>query len=424
MSRRPFHNHKNDVLVESGTYMGDGIQYALECGFKKVISFEIDTKLYNNAKKRFSNNPNVKIFNKSSIHLFDQIKDIDTDITFWLDGHFSDGVTGYDQECPYPLLKELESISKHHIKTHTILVDDRRLLKKHEIKHSSEIDPSTIGYDEEQIINHIKMINKNYEISYEDGHIKKDIIVASINLIYKKYTDYIKMICDTNNIDNFKNNSDYRQILEHVNKKQGLSYLNLIRNEESIDDDDIIKFCQLNDKIGNPIKESFGNIHTSPSSLRYIYHSILILKYLKKLDMKENDLIELGGGYGGLYLALKYFSNIYNVEINSYTIIDLEQPSRLQKLYHNLHKIDDISYINALTFGQSINKKDCFLISNYAFSEISINNQKEYIKNLFPKVIHGFMCWNMIEIYDFGFVLNIENEIPNTGDKFNKYVYF
>ena len=46
-----------------------------------------------------------------------------------------------------------------------------------------------------------------------------------------------------------------------------------------------------------------------------------------------------------------------------------------------------------------------------------------YIKTLFPKVQHGFMAWNMIPIYDFGFKYTIEDEYPKTGD-FNKYVYF
>jgi hypothetical protein len=186
MTRRPFDKYKNKVLVESGTFMGDGVQYALDCGFNKVISYEIDNKLYYDATNRFKGNKKVELHHKSSAKMFNDIKDINVPITFWLDGHYSAGNTGYDDECAYPLLKELEIISQHHIKSHTILIDDRRLLKStlnlkySDIKNTSEMNAETIGYSEEQIIEKIKNINSDYKISYEDGHIKNDIIVATI----------------------------------------------------------------------------------------------------------------------------------------------------------------------------------------------------------------------------------------------------
>jgi len=62
------------------------------------------------------------------------------------------------------------------------------------------------------------------------------------------------------------------------------------------------------------------------------------------------------------------------------------------------------------------------------FSEISKENQESYIQKLFPKIVHGFIAWNMIPVYDFGFTTRVEHEFPNTGsgpkDTLNKYVYF
>ena len=46
-------------------------------------------------------------------------------ITFWLDGHWSAGDTAQG-DTNTPLLQELVEISNHHIKNHTILVDDIR----------------------------------------------------------------------------------------------------------------------------------------------------------------------------------------------------------------------------------------------------------------------------------------------------------
>jgi hypothetical protein len=64
-----------------------------------------------------------------------------------------------------------------------------------------------------------------------------------------------------------------------------------------------------------------------------------------------------------------------------------------------------------------------FIISNYCFSEISEEFQKKYIDILFPKVSHGFMAWNMIPTYNFGFKFSEEDEYPKTGE-FNKYLRF
>ena len=83
-----------------------------------------------------------------------------------------------------------------------------------------------------------------------------------------------------------------------------------------------------------------------------------------------------------------------------------------------------VDCLDASTFGKNIDKNNMFLISNYCFSEVSSEYQKEYITHLFPKVVHGFMAWNCIELYNFGFNIRVEEERPNTGGKYNKYVYF
>jgi hypothetical protein len=36
---------------------------------------------------------------------------------------------------------------------------------------------------------------------------------------------------------------------------------------------------------------------------------------------------------------------------------------------------------------------------------------------------HGFITWNNIPVYDFGFPADVEDEVPKTG-KVNKYVRF
>ena len=175
MSRRPFIHYKNNYLVETGTYLGEGIEEALLNGFKNIISYEVYGPIYMDAVKKFQNYDNVRILFKSSVEMFDEISEINEPITFWLDGHYSSGYTSYDPNNYYPLLKELEEIEKHHIKTHTICIDDRRLMNKSDIN-----TPDNIGVTEEEVIKAIYKINPNYKIEYKDGYIKDDVIVAYI----------------------------------------------------------------------------------------------------------------------------------------------------------------------------------------------------------------------------------------------------
>lgn len=241
------------------------------------------------------------------------------------------------------------------------------------------------------------------------------------------YTNYLRMIenvCKYEDLTYFKSHPDYTYVLEHTGHGDGLEYLKHIKSMSQISEDEMKAFCNLNDSIGNPKKNDFGFIHTSPSNLRYIFHSHLILSHMASLNLPLHNIIEIGGGYGGLSLALHFFSKKYNVKMNSYKILDLKEPSDLQNLYLSKvnHKVN-VDFIDGATFGKKIKVKNAFLISNYCFSELSSELREQYVKELFPKIAHGFMCWNMIPLYNFGFNVREEVEYPLTG-KFNKYVYF
>lgn len=241
---------------------------------------------------------------------------------------------------------------------------------------------------------------------------------------YSAYCNYIASICDANNLKGFKANPTYRAILEHVSKEFGTQYLDAITDITPLSLDDIKGFCTLNDSVGDTITSNYIAFETSPSNLRYIFHSHLILTHMKSLGLDAIDVVEVGGGYGGLCLALHHFAEKYSVKIRSYTIVDLTQPSRLQKLYlSQVAPTLSVEFVDASTFGAGIDKKNMFLLSNYCFSEIPTGLQKQYIAKLFPKVSHGFMAWNWIPLYDFGFPVREENEYPKTGP-YNKYLYF
>jgi hypothetical protein len=227
--------------------------------------------------------------------------------------------------------------------------------------------------------------------------------------MYNSYLNYIRNITqNTISTSNFKSNKDYNGILEHVSKEQGEKYIKLI-NEivtslfPEITIENIKNFLIINDKYGYPHKETFtfsdkSIIMCSPTSLRYIYHSLLILNYYK-LRNDSTNIVEVGCGYGGLFLGICYFSKILAIRIDHYYFIDLPEICILINNYISLHKdIVNISYSthSAFNYGSEIDNTKLFLISNYCFTEIQKEYRDKYITFLFPKVVNGFIIWQTV----------------------------
>lgn len=251
--------------------------------------------------------------------------------------------------------------------------------------------------------------------------------------MYNNYLEYINSITDITK-SNFKSNHQYNNILEHVSYELGLEYLNLILYKyTNINIELIEKFITINDKYGEPklyeyIISDKKKIYASPTSLRYIYHSLEILNYYK--NKKEKNIVEIGCGYGGLFLACNFFSKELNIEIDNYFLIDLQEVCSLIDNYLSVHK--DYIYINyylknANNYGNDINSNDLFLISNYCFTEIDNEARNNYIFSLFNKVNSGYIIWQTcfkLHISDVN-IINKENieyteELPQTANKINK----
>jgi hypothetical protein len=253
-------------------------------------------------------------------------------------------------------------------------------------------------------------------------------------MTYDIYVEYVGYICSVKKLGGFKSNPKYTYMLEHVSKGHGQAYLECIINNTNITIAEIVEFCAINDANGDPNKVKYNEfpetVSISPSSLRYIYHTHLILSHMISIggsvDAAAMDIVEVGGGYGGLCLAVHHFAPKYGVRINSYTICDLTNINRLQQLYLNhVNPYIKVEFVDAATYGANIPRDNMFLISNYCFSEIWESHQALYRQKLLPKISHGFLAWNGIPVYDLGFGhLRVEPEIPHTGGKFNKYVYF
>jgi hypothetical protein len=126
-----------DVLVETGTFMGDTVD-ALRKDFRKIYSVELSEDLADKAAKRFAGDERVTIVKGNSGLIMKQLLgDIDCPCLFWLDGHYSSEffvngsyIKTARGEKHTPVVEELEAIlSSKHAKKHVALIDDARLFK-------------------------------------------------------------------------------------------------------------------------------------------------------------------------------------------------------------------------------------------------------------------------------------------------------
>lgn len=118
--------------VETGTFLGHTTQLLSGHG-AFVYSIEPEPSLFANAKKRFASYANVEILNGTSEAVFpDLLPRIEGNVNFWLDGHYSGGIT-FQGASDTPIIDELRVISDNlgHFKDVCVLVDDIRCFDPH-----------------------------------------------------------------------------------------------------------------------------------------------------------------------------------------------------------------------------------------------------------------------------------------------------
>ena len=117
--------HKADVFVETGTFLGD-TPWFLRKKVSKIITFEVHPPLAELATKRFRNSNNIRVIQgDSGLMLAEIVPSLNGRVLFWLDGHYSRGITGMSfEECP--IFRELDAIVLHCKADWLILIDDAR----------------------------------------------------------------------------------------------------------------------------------------------------------------------------------------------------------------------------------------------------------------------------------------------------------
>lgn len=113
------------ILVETGTYMGEMIEAGVKY-FQQIISIELDKSLASQAQAKFSNRKNISVLQGDSTDLLlDIVKNLSGKTIFWLDAHYSGGITAKGKEHT-PILSEIKTISSFPQENTVLLIDDAR----------------------------------------------------------------------------------------------------------------------------------------------------------------------------------------------------------------------------------------------------------------------------------------------------------
>jgi hypothetical protein len=114
------------VLVETGTCYGDMVE-AMKESFEQIYTVELSRPLFEFAKKRFATDKHIEVIQGDSGRELEKIvKKINQPALFWLDGHYSAGITAKGDKVT-PIYDELDHIFNSGKIGHVILIDDARL---------------------------------------------------------------------------------------------------------------------------------------------------------------------------------------------------------------------------------------------------------------------------------------------------------
>jgi hypothetical protein len=181
-TRNYFKEFKGDhnIFVETGSFHGDGIDLAMQAGYTRILSIDIDGANVAHCQERFelipaddrpAQNAHISVTcADSATGLLKMMKYVNEPAMIWLDAHSQLFDDEPPSDNPFPLLKELQQLSKHPIRTHTILADDILVLTH----------PDVTGWTRKDIEEAVLKINPEYKISYLSNPVRENIMLCQL----------------------------------------------------------------------------------------------------------------------------------------------------------------------------------------------------------------------------------------------------
>ena len=200
------------------------------------------------------------------------------------------------------------------------------------------------------------------------------------------YTNFIQTVNEDSSLfRKFRTNYVYRQILEHVTYQQGMTYFERLSERYKSN------LAALPNKnlslVGSPRTYHYQKLgFISPTMIRYEFVSQEIERIFG--PSIGNEIVEIGVGFGGQYAVLEK-----SFTFSGYTMFDLPQVMLLvRKVLSSaevrIDKIRDGDINSPRVAGCDL------VISNYAFSELPRDIQKQYLEGVLRVSSRGYLTMN------------------------------
>lgn len=142
------------------------------------------------------------------------------------------------------------------------------------------------------------------------------------------------------------------------------------------------------------------------------------MQHIISKQLNNVNIVEIGGGYGGLALITLELAKLKNINIVNYIIYDLPYVTKLQQYYLIKHNVCNVQWLNCYEFGKDLlNNGNNVIVSCYCISEMLPEYRKKYLQNLLPKSKAAYFVWNWGSKEDLPKIRDERPEIPDTGDK-------
>lgn len=230
-------------------------------------------------------------------------------------------------------------------------------------------------------------INRKFFIEFPDDYYHGTSV--SDSSIAKNYQQTVGLALQKDDLfQNFRLLPAIKQVIDTVTLGQGLLYHDRIV-KETVFTQEFIKVLTHIDQNGAQ-KYRFRSGFFSPLGLRYLNTYIDLQNNFG--SMKNFQIFEIGGGFGGLASLI----NLLDAPA-CYTLYDLPNLLELQKKFLNSLGVDDNCVFrdgsDPARIDTSAGRID-LVISNYAFSELSKQVQESYLEEIILKAQRGFIIWN------------------------------
>ena len=205
----------------------------------------------------------------------------------------------------------------------------------------------------------------------------------------------------------FRSSTAMVEALDHVTIDQGKLYLKEIVSHGPWNEHYLSTIRRI-DSIGHPRLFSFPPYGTmSPTLIRYLKVYLDLRKYFGSIE--KMNIAEIGVGFGGQASVIHMLD-----KPESYTFYDI--PPVLKLVDKFIGELEIQGKFNFIDGRNPIASTPDLVISNYAFSELSLEVQNVYLHNVILKSPRGYITWNSqsVDNLDGHSLADLVRIIPNS----------